>query len=97
MHKATVNDKSFEISSNGADLVINGEPLHWDVVQIKEGYFHILYNHKSYRAEVVKAERATKTFTWKINSRVYTVQLKDKFDLLLEKLGMPFRKVNKKS
>ncbi len=44
--------------------------------------------NKSYRAEVVKADRATKTFQFKINNKIHTVEVKDKFDLLLEKMGM---------
>lgn len=88
MVKATVNEKTFGITSDGESMIIDGEPLSWDVVQLHEGYFHILHKHKSYRAELVKTDVTTKTFTWKINNRSYTVQVKDKFDLLLEKLGM---------
>jgi len=88
MFQATVNNKAFEIQSEGEVITINGDPLNWDVVQLHEGYFHIIHEHKSYRAEIVKTDAATKTFTWKINNRQYTVHLKDKFDLLLEKLGM---------
>ncbi|HCR55202.1 MAG TPA: acetyl-CoA carboxylase biotin carboxyl carrier protein subunit, partial [Cytophagales bacterium] len=42
----------------------------------------------SYRAEVVKADYTAKTFILKINGRKYTVDVKDKFELLLEKMGM---------
>lgn len=95
MFKATVNNKLFDIQSDGDSITINGEPLNWDVLHVQEGYFHIIYNHKSYRAEVVKTDAVTKTFTWKINGRLYTVNLKDKFDLLLEKLGMNHAAGNK--
>jgi biotin carboxyl carrier protein len=88
MYKASVNGKSFEITSGEDGLVINGTLLKWDLVQIADGYFHILYQNKSYRAEVVKSDAATKSFTFKINGRLYTVDLKDRFDLLLEKMGM---------
>ncbi len=88
MFQATVNNKSFDVHSDGDSITINGEPLNWDVVQVHEGYFHIIHDHKSYRVEIVKTDPATKTFTWKINNHQYTVHLKDKFDLLLEKLGM---------
>ena len=36
----------------------------------------------------MKADRESKTFTFKINGRIRTVTLKNKFDLLLEKMGM---------
>lgn len=88
MYKAIVNDKTFEIESVDSGFVVNGEPQSWDLVKIADGYFHILYQNKSYRAEVIKTDPETKQFTFKINGHNYTVTLKDKFDLLLEKMGM---------
>jgi len=88
MHHAKVNDKNFEIVPTEDGLLINGQPFQWDLVKITSGYFHILYQNKSYRAEIVSTDAATKTSTIKINGHSYTVSLKDKFDLLLEKMGM---------
>src|SRR6478752_6593276 len=88
MYKATVNGKTFDIDSNAEETLVNGNPLKWDMVKISEGYFHILHENKSYKAEVVSTDADTKTITIKINGRKYPVQLKDKFDLLLEKMGM---------
>jgi biotin carboxyl carrier protein len=88
MYRANVSKKSFEIDNHDHQLIIDGAPLDWDIVEVSNGYFHILINRKSYRAEVVSADPATKTFVMKINGKVYSVTLKDKFDLLLEKMGM---------
>ena len=88
MGQAKVNHKVFEINHNENGYSVNGSPFQWDKVKISEGYFHILYRNKSYRAEVVTADKSTKSFTFKINGKNYTVGLKDKFDLLLEKMGM---------
>jgi biotin carboxyl carrier protein len=88
MYRASVGKKSFEIVNHDHQLIIDGTPLDWDIVEVSHGYFHILINHKSYRAEVVRADPATKSFAMKINGKVYSVTLNDKFDLLLEKMGM---------
>jgi len=88
MYKATVDNKTFDITQDGSEMIIGGKPLNWDLVEFAPGCFHILLNEKSYRAEVVKADAATKTFVIKVNGVVQTVVLKDKFDLLLEKMGM---------
>ena len=88
MYRASVSKKSFEIVNHDHQLIIDGTPLDWDIVEVSNGYFHILINRKSYRAEVVRADPATKSFALKINGKVYSVTLKDKFDLLLEKMGM---------
>jgi biotin carboxyl carrier protein len=87
--KVTVNKTtSLEIEFADQGITVNGEPFQWDIVKLGNGHFHILHNKKSYKAEVVKADKSTKTFTFKINNHIHTVEVKDKFDLLLEKLGM---------
>jgi biotin carboxyl carrier protein len=88
MYKATVNSNQFDIVLDKDAIIINDLRLDWDVVEITDGYFHILHNNNSYKAEIVKIDTATSTFTLKINGRIYTVNLKSKFDLLLEKMGM---------
>ena len=88
MLKASVNKNSYEITSGDDSFIVNGQPFQWDAVKITDSYFHIIHNNKSYRAEVVKADRTAKTFLVKINGRNYPVDVKDKFDLLLEKMGM---------
>ena len=79
MYKATVGDNTFNFSP---------DQVNWDLVEYAPNCFHILYNNKSFRAEIVKADTATKSFVIKVNGVVQTVTLKDKFDLLLEKMGI---------
>jgi biotin carboxyl carrier protein len=89
MSKVTVNKNSiFEIESSQDGILVNGQSFQWDFSMLAENSFHILYKNESYRAEVVKTDAAAKTFTFKINNHLHTVEVKDKFDLLLEKLGM---------
>jgi biotin carboxyl carrier protein len=95
MYKATVNGKQFEITATGGELVVNGEVIDLNTVQVSDGYFHVILKNKSYRAEVVKVDTVSKTFTFKINGRIYPVMLKNKFDLLLEKMGMSSNAVAK--
>lgn len=95
MLKATVNKTEYEISQEGDHWIINGGPIDWDLVKVSDTYFHIIHQKKSYRAEVVKAELSTKTFLLKINGRHYSVAVKDKFEMLLEKMGMNAGVTNK--
>ena len=88
MYKALVNGKTFEIVPEGQDWLVNGSPLEWDVTSLGNGHYHIIYQNKGYRAEVVKVDKEAKTVDLIINNYKYTVQLRDKFDLLLEKMGM---------
>jgi biotin carboxyl carrier protein len=96
MATITVNKKSvFEVESTSDGLLLDNTLFNWDIAQVSDGYFHILHNNKSYKAEVVKSDRAAKTFTLKINNHIHIVEVKDKFDLLLEKLGMSTAAGNK--
>jgi biotin carboxyl carrier protein len=88
MTQATVNDKKFEITSTEEGFLMDGQPLEWDILKISERYFHILYQNKTYRAEWIKSDSETKTFTFKVNGNVYVVALKEKLDLMLEKMGI---------
>lgn len=88
MFKATVNNQVYDIVEKEGSLLVNGEPLNWDLVSISPGYFHIIYKGKSFKAEITKADAVAKTASIRVNGHIYTVNLKDKFDLLLEKMGM---------
>jgi biotin carboxyl carrier protein len=88
MYKAKINNKAIEIESSAEGYLIDGKPFPWDLVKVTEGYFHVLVNNQSYKAEIVKVDFATKSFLIKVNGNTYPVEVKDKFDLLLEKMGM---------
>jgi biotin carboxyl carrier protein len=88
MLKAIVNRKSYEVIQENGNISIDGIPLDWDIVKISSNGFHILYKSKSYTAELIKHDTSTKTMWLKINGQVHMVELKDRYDLLLEKMGM---------
>lgn len=88
MYKAQVGDQVFEIEFSNDGFIVDGKPVPWDLSSVQDGYFHILLNNRSYRAEVVERDASGKNVVIKINGRNYPVALKDKFDLLLEKMGM---------
>ena len=64
MLKVKVNNKDehqivFENETSGT---IDSKKFSWDVIEIKNGTFHILKNNKSYTVEVLKAEPKEKSF-----------------------------------
>jgi biotin carboxyl carrier protein len=88
MYTASANQSKFEITASENGFNINNQPVDWNLVSVSDGYFHIIFNKQSYRAEVVKADYAAKTFSIKINGKIIPVTVKDRFDMLLEKMGM---------
>lgn len=85
MIKATVNGKKeFTVDGN----VLNGEPTAWDLVQVKQNTFHIIKNNKSYNATIININHEEKTMVINVNGNDYELSIKDKYDLLLQQLGI---------
>jgi len=87
MYSVNVNDKyKFEIVS---------EDLNWDAVEVEPGRFNILLNNKSYSAVVLAADYENKSFSVRIDSHVFNLSVKDRFDLLAEQLGFSTKSAKK--
>jgi biotin carboxyl carrier protein len=91
MISAIVNDATdaplnVEFTANGPQL--NEQPFAWDLVRLSVNTFHIIHQDRSYTAELIEMDPAAKTVKLSINGHLYNVQLKDRFDLLLEQMGM---------
>jgi biotin carboxyl carrier protein len=89
MYKATVNGtKNLEVSFEGEAMLVDGNPIRANKAQQSELRSHWLLNDRSMNVEVVSADSVKKEFSVKVNNKLYTVQLKDRFDELLKSLGM---------
>jgi biotin carboxyl carrier protein len=88
MLKINTNNTTFEVENNKEDVLINGEILEWDMKNLGNNHFHIIHQSRSYNAEIIKADYVEKSFAVKINGNIYQMNVQDRFDLLLEKLGM---------
>lgn len=79
--------RQVELSSNGTAKV--GDVLFKaDVLALGEGHYHFLLDHKSYNVELISLEKETKTMQIKVNGTAFSMELKDRFDTLLEKMGL---------
>ncbi len=89
MYQAKVNGQDdFTLDFKDGQFELDGQVLEWDIARTGRKGYHILWNHQSFRAEIIHTDAVNKTFTLRINSHDFTVVLKDRYDLLLEKLGM---------
>ena len=83
--KLIVNDKQEFEWENGQ---LNAEDVSLDLQADGQGGFHVLVGNRSFDAAVIEADRAQKIFTIAVNGTEYQVQVRDRFDALLEELGM---------
>jgi hypothetical protein len=88
MYKATVNQTSLELTLDDVGLTINGTRFEWNLIKTTDQastYFSIT------GATMLKWSVLTfnpNHSALRSMERKYVVDLKDKFDLLLEKMGM---------
>ena len=86
-HQIVLND---ELSGT-----IDGKEFTWDVIAKENRIFYIIKDHKSYTAELLKADFAEKSLVVRINGNKYQLDVKDKFDALLKSLGFDNLSANK--
>lgn len=85
MIKATVNGKKeFSVDNNSLD----GAAVEWDILEVRVNTFHILLNNKSYNATLISFNREEKTMVVNVNGNDYEINVRDKYDLLLQQLGI---------
>lgn len=89
MLKVIINEQqAFEVETKNETTTLNGQPFAWDLVALDNGHFHIIKDDRSFNAEVVEANYADNSFKVKVNETIYNVAAKDRFDLLLEQMGI---------
>ena len=86
VHDSTEHNVEFDAKDNSKGK-INELDFSLDLIQLKEGSFHLIKDDKSYNIEVIKADYTEKSFVIMVNGTSYKLVVKDKFDLLLKDLG----------
>jgi biotin carboxyl carrier protein len=77
-----------KVELDSDQILVNGKGFKWDLIKTGQGKFQILKATKSYTAEVISFNKAEKIVEIKINNQIYSARVKDKMDLLLEKMGI---------
>ena len=90
MFKIKINDRQTFTAVKGSDNVfqLDDKARHPDIIEIKDGLFHVILDHVSYTAEVLKHDADAKIFEIRVNHNTYKVVVKDQYDELLKELGM---------
>ena len=76
------------VSGSHFNGIIEGREVSGDFIRVGERQFHFLMGNRSYNVTVIQLNRDEKTISLRINAGRYDVQLKDKYDELLHRLGM---------
>jgi biotin carboxyl carrier protein len=58
-----------------------------DIVQVAPGTYHLVHNHHSVNARVIEADASCKQQRVEIDGEIFTVEIKDALDQLLDTMG----------
>lgn len=89
MYRIKINDKkSVEVDLDGGAISVDGIKLEIDIHSEGQEFANIILNNKSYNVSLVDIDRVDKTCAVKVNGRLYNLQVQDKFDQLLQQMGL---------
>lgn len=89
MHKLKVNNKyDYAIDVANSKVLINDSEVQADIKQLRTGTWHVIEQLKSYNITLISFDKVAKTAQVRVNNNVYNVSAKDRFDLLLDKMGL---------
>ncbi len=79
-YNVLVNDDVFDLNVNDLESL--------DIINNQNGSIHCLVDNIKYEIETVHFDREGKKMALKINGNHYDIQIKDQFDLLIDKMGL---------
>jgi biotin carboxyl carrier protein len=82
MYRVQLNDKNVEITPEMLS------PQAFDIAKINETTFHVIDNGRAFHLELLGINEENKELNVRINGKEGTLKVKDKFDILLEKMGL---------
>ncbi len=87
MYQVKVNDKEYSVEINGKNVKVGDTEFEMELIENKAGQVQLIMPDKILYPVIEKGDTA-KSVKVRLNGEAYDLELKDHFDLLLEKLGM---------
>uniref|UniRef100_UPI004047BEFB acetyl-CoA carboxylase biotin carboxyl carrier protein subunit n=1 Tax=Algoriphagus sp. TaxID=1872435 RepID=UPI004047BEFB len=88
MFSVILQDTAYSVEKNGNETLVNQQALSWDLKWMGDRKIHLIQGTQSLEAELLELDLEAKTVQIRLGHKKTTIQLQDRFDLLLEKMGM---------
>lgn len=88
MFSVTIQNKTYSVENTNDKIQVNGITVEWDLKWISDRKIHLIFENKSIEAELISFDKESKTIQIKFGDKTSTLLVKDRFDILLEQLGM---------
>ncbi len=88
MFSVTIQNKTYSVENADQKIQVNGKTMEWDLKWISNRKIHLIFENKSIEAELISFDKESKTIQIRLGDKTSTLLVKDRFDILLEQLGM---------
>jgi biotin carboxyl carrier protein len=88
MFSVILQNTTLSVEKTGDSILVNQKPIAWDLKWLGDRNVHLIRGNESIEAELLSFDRETKTIQIRLGHKTATLQVKDRFDILLEKMGM---------
>jgi biotin carboxyl carrier protein len=88
MFSVILQDNTYSVEKNGDETRVNQKAITWDLKWMGDRKIHLIQGSRSLEAELLVVDLEAKTLQIRLGHRTTTLQLKDRFDLLLAEMGM---------
>ena len=88
MFSVILQDNTYSVEKNGSETRVNQQAISWDLKWMGDRKIHLIQGARSLEAELLAIDLEAKTLQIRLGHKTTTLQLRDRFDLLLEKMGM---------
>jgi biotin carboxyl carrier protein len=90
MLEVTVNESNtIDVAEDkGGTWLLNDIPFDGDLREVRPNHYHVIWRDRSFNVEVVVHDPSLKITNFRINGQLLTTAAKDRFDLLLESMGI---------
>lgn len=89
MYQALLNQENpRDLELKKGHLLLNGAEEHPDIRKLSETFYHVVFRNRSFYIEILEKDEKGKALVLRLNGRKVDVRLKDRFDLLLEEMGL---------
>jgi biotin carboxyl carrier protein len=88
MFSVILQDTTYSVEKNVGETRVNQQVIAWDLKWMGDRKIHLIQGARSLEAELLAIDLEAKTLQIRLGHKTTTIQIKDRFDLLLEKMGM---------
>jgi len=84
-----MKEKQFKIASAyHEEMITNDMVEEMDILSINKNEYHVLQDHVSHKIIIESNKISPKVFKVSVNGNSYSINIKDEYDLLVEKMGL---------